>query len=178
MGGAGGMHAGNGRLISIAVALAGSRMENSHKRPSSDPDAIPTKPAEERPTKRHKNKAVRLLNRSTGRLEPLSQAHNQVMLEHALLANEGVPLAMGSMIALQSSVMAMMENYMKGVSSMHKYASEVIQKDRHPASVARDRRCFDEETFVWQSHHQRNGDDGRYVAAGCACSWCRMPDDA
>jgi len=136
MGGAGGMHAGNGRLISIAVALAGSRMENSHKRPSSDPDAIPTKPAEERPKKRH------------------------------------------SMIALQSSVMAMMENYMKGVSSMHKYASEVIQKDRHPASVARDPRCFDEETFVWQNHHQRNGNDGRYVAAGCACSWCRMPDDA
>ena len=50
--------------------------------------AIPTKPAEERPTKRTKNLAVRLLDRSTGQTEPLSKLHNQRLADIRAWAGE------------------------------------------------------------------------------------------
>jgi len=150
--------------LSNPATLFNEIMASSQKRPSSEAMAIPTKPAEERPLKRTKSLAVRLLDRSTGRTEPLSVLHNQCLADHAVWAGEGSPL--------QSA----MESFLRAVSSMHKHAALVLQADRHPDSVARVPRHFDEETYVWRIHHQqRDGRDGSYVAAGCLCSWCAPP---
>ena len=151
-------------------------MASSQKRSSSEAMAIPTKPAEERPLKRTKSLAARLLDRSTGRTEPLSTLHNQCLADHAALAGGGSPL--------QSAFegvdwLTAMESFLRAVSSMHKHAAVVLQADRHPDSIARTPRHFDEETYVWRiHHHQRDGRDGSYVAAGCLCSWCAPPAPA
>ena len=135
--------------------------------------AIPTKPAEERPLKRTKTLATRLLDRSTGRTEPLSKLHNRCLADHAVLAGEGCSLQSAFE---RVNLLAAMGSFLRAVSSMHKHAAAVLQADRHPDSVARVPRHFDEETYVWRiHHHQRDGRDGSYVAAGCLCSWCAPP---
>ena len=148
-------------------------MASSQKRPHSEAMAIPTKPAEERPIKRTKSLAARLLDRSTGRTEPLSKLHNQCLADHAVWADEGSP---PQSAFERVNWIAAMESFLRAVSSMHKHAAVVLRADRHPDSVARVPRHFDEETYVWRIHHdERDGHDGSYVAAGCLCSWCSPP---
>jgi hypothetical protein len=58
---------------------------------------------------------------------------------------------------------------MRSVASDHKYAAMVLRSDRHPQSVLRNPRCFDDETYVWRTE---GGQVARYVASGCLCFWC------
>jgi hypothetical protein len=62
-----------------------------------------------------------------------------------------------------------MAAFMRGVAADHKYAAMVLRSDRHPQSILRSSRHFDDETYVWRTEGEKGA---RYVASGCACCWC------
>ena len=117
-----------------------------------------------RPKKRHKmakwqhDLGARLLSKSAGKNPPLSLLHKSCMDD---IQSGGVNVAHD-----HASPMAA---FMRGVATNHKYAAMVLRSDRHPQSVLRSPRCFDDETYVWRTE---DGKGARYVASGCLCCWC------
>ena len=117
-----------------------------------------------RPKKRRKmarwqhDLGARLLSKSAGKNPPLSLLHKACM--------DGIQ-SMGLNVAHDHA--SPMVALMRSVASDHKYAAMVLRSDRHPQSVLRNPRCFDDETYVWRTE---GGQVARYVASGCLCFWC------
>ena len=101
---------------------------------------------------------ARLLSKSTGKNSPLSQLHKACMDDIQ---------RMGLNIAHEHA--SPMAAFMRGVAADHKYAAMVLRSDRHPQSILRSSRHFDDETYVWRTEGEKGA---RYVASGCACCWC------